>query len=116
MRGGTAPQRVQVVAPFQHGNDTPAGMAFSHLPQLLGHPGVIRFDQLHHRQIVLAMRIKTCRDKQHFRLEILKRRQPVVFNRLTEFSTAAVSRQWDVHHARRTPLSAAVRIKRVLKR
>ena len=61
------------------------------------------------------MGIKARRDKQHLRLEVLKRWQPMGFNGRTKLLAATARRQWNIDHARRTWMIATVRIERVLK-
>ena len=49
---------MQIVTALEQGHDTPVAVPLGNLAQLLRHPGVIGFDQLHHCQIVIAMRVE----------------------------------------------------------
>ncbi|KAG1305847.1 hypothetical protein G6F62_015512 [Rhizopus arrhizus] len=78
MRNHTAAQGGQVVTALQRADDPPLAVAFSHLHELLGDPGVVGFDQTHLAHVVLAVGIEARRHQDQFRTMGLKPGQPGV--------------------------------------
>src|SRR5665811_307222 len=91
-RGGTR-KRLQIVAPFECGDELAAGMFRCRLEQLLGDPGKIGLQEPDLRQRILQMRIKSRGDQEEVGREGIERRQDTILVSRAEILAPVARRQ-----------------------
>jgi len=91
-------------------------MAFGHLHQAAGDPGVVGLDQTQLAERIFAMGVEAGRNEQHLRRKGIQARQPVLIDQCAHVGATSACGHGQVQQVARAGHVAAVRVMRMLEK